>query len=151
MNKCRVCGLMFENKLELVIHKETHASEKRAKRLDENGVPRKRGRPSEFMEKEHFCDICHKGFTKKIILQKHMIIHEVEKLNKCKNCGAQFEKKMDLLIHRGRCKVKRKMIKEEYFPRDEDISTMQSGDSLSKSIDFQLPNASAPSDQNLSV
>lgn len=72
---CEICGVFFKQKSHLTTHSKIHSS------------------------KEHFCDVCDKGFTLPWQLKIHKRIHDQQKPYKCPDCLKSFSQSGNLKIH----------------------------------------------------
>ncbi|KAK7930369.1 hypothetical protein WMY93_006764 [Mugilogobius chulae] len=53
--------------------------------------------------KPYSCNKCGKSFTRKLIFQKHILMHSTTNPQKCSHCGRVFKTKENLLQHRSIC------------------------------------------------
>lgn len=72
---CEICGVVFKQKSHLTTHSKIH------------------------LDKEHFCDVCNKGFTLPWQLKIHKRIHNEQKPYKCQECFKSFTQSGNLKTH----------------------------------------------------
>lgn len=58
-------------------------------------------------QKEHFCDICGKGFLMKGYLTNHLIDHSGEKRFSCDICGHKYAQSNNLSRHKAKHHIQR--------------------------------------------
>lgn len=73
--KCRICGLCFNNTIELVTHHQSH------------------------IKKPYPCTICGRGFYSRSGLVTHQKTHAFKRLYDCPTCGKTFISNAHLLLH----------------------------------------------------
>uniref|UniRef100_A0A8D8YWZ7 Zinc finger protein 26 n=1 Tax=Cacopsylla melanoneura TaxID=428564 RepID=A0A8D8YWZ7_9HEMI len=101
---CRVCGVEFETKEDLLSHASVHASEER--RFHCPQCPRRflssalLARHASTHFNEYACSLCGKTFTNRRRMNQHVARHEGSLSCQCPDCPAKFYSQYELRQHR---------------------------------------------------
>ncbi|XP_050046223.1 histone-lysine N-methyltransferase PRDM7-like isoform X1 [Dermacentor andersoni] len=88
---CVTCGYSCSSKWQLDRHRETtHPSTEYDEMDDQSGKS----------EKSFSCDVCCKGFTTRVGLDRHIVTHVTRKPFKCEECTERFTQAVCLTRHR---------------------------------------------------
>ncbi len=99
---CPCCSRRFFQKDDLLCHFKVHLQESKANSEPQKHTKSKRNTSSNVSlenPNNYGCLILKKNFVKRIKLQDHMQVHEVEKPLTCKDCGNTFWKQSSLIAH----------------------------------------------------
>ena len=92
---CGVCGDKFPSKADMISHMQKHASPT----TNSSTSPPPRRPPS--THKPFSCDVCHKTFSQKSHLNRHIKSHGGEQDLVCLVCNRQCKNKLELVRHRA--------------------------------------------------
>uniref|UniRef100_A0A8C1T0V9 Si:ch73-347e22.4 n=1 Tax=Cyprinus carpio TaxID=7962 RepID=A0A8C1T0V9_CYPCA len=99
---CPCCSRRFLQKDDLLCHFKVHLQESQANSGPQKHIKSKRNTSSNVSSETPNncgCLIRKKNFVKRVKLQDHMQVHEVEKPLTCKDCGKTFLKESSLIAH----------------------------------------------------
>ncbi len=99
---CPCCSRRFFQKDDLLVHFKVHLQESKANSEPQKHTKSKRNTSSNVSSEtpnSYGCLIRKKNFVKRVKLQDHMQVHEVEKPLTCKDCGKTFWKQSSLIAH----------------------------------------------------
>uniref|UniRef100_A0A671QU54 Si:ch73-347e22.4 n=2 Tax=Sinocyclocheilus anshuiensis TaxID=1608454 RepID=A0A671QU54_9TELE len=99
---CPCCSQRFLQKDDLLCHFKVHLQESKANSEPQKHIKSKRNTSSNVSSETPNncgCLVRKKNFVKRVKLQDHMQVHEVEKPLTCKDCGKTFWKQSSLIAH----------------------------------------------------
>ncbi|XP_064461982.1 oocyte zinc finger protein XlCOF15-like [Ornithodoros turicata] len=105
--KCIQCALVFVSEEFLVEHQRSRQHYRAGKRrcrfcdyTSDHMGSIKRHEVTHTGEKPFVCQVCSKGFTRKMSLEKHVsAVHEGKRMYRCATCGDTFQQKHHLQAH----------------------------------------------------